>query len=91
MVLQREVGLVFSEHLTVEGGGGAGKRKGCRPGRRRGEPQGRGEGGRELGANPHCVSLLKSLVHGLMGRSKGPHCPGLPDSCLAGWVSDPQK
>ena len=25
MVLQREVGLVFSEHLTVEGGGGAGK------------------------------------------------------------------
>lgn len=25
MVLQREVGLVFSEHLTGEGGGGAGK------------------------------------------------------------------
>ena len=64
--------------------GREGKRKGCRPGGRGGEPQGRGEGGRELGANPHSISLLKSLACGLMRRSKGPHCPGLPAACLAG-------
>lgn len=56
-----------------------------------GSPRGVERAAGSLVQNPHCVSLLKSLVRGLMGRSKGPHCPGLPASCLAGWVSDPQQ